>query len=84
MTQPSGNIDIAPTILALCGRPVLAGLDGRPLFEGMRGAKVPAGKAVAETFEVAGPGPARGYLQTLQRTRTGKRFFLDWAKLERP
>ncbi len=82
VTRPSGNIDIAPTILALCGRPVPAGLDGRPLFEGMRGAKVPRGKAVTETFEVADPRPSREYHQTLQRTRTGKRFFLDWAKLE--
>ncbi|MEE9240222.1 MAG: alkaline phosphatase family protein, partial [bacterium] len=84
VTRPSGNIDIAPTILALSGRPVPAGLDGRPLFEGMRGAKVPAGKVVTETFQVEDSRASGGFLQTLRRTRVGKRFFLDWAKLERP
>ncbi len=83
VTRPSGNIDIAPTILALAGRPVPAGMDGRPLHEGMRGAKVPKEKPVAETFEAADPGASPEYLQTLRRTRVGKRFFLDWAKLER-
>jgi len=33
---PSGNVDIAPTVLRLLGVTTDAALDGRPLIEGLR------------------------------------------------
>ncbi len=91
--RPSGNVDIAPTLLALCGLPPPGagpgpgarggGLDGRPLWEGLRGRRAPAGKIAEETFRVEGRSGAGAYLQTLRRTRAGERFFLDFAQIER-
>ncbi len=86
--RPSGNIDIAPTILSLLGRAAPGGMAGRPLWEGMRGARAPAEKFRTETFRVEGRSESGAFLQTLQRTRAGHtragdRIFLDFAKLER-
>jgi arylsulfatase A-like enzyme len=35
---PSGNVDVAPTVLRLLGVTTEAALDGRPLVEGLRSA----------------------------------------------
>ncbi len=78
---PTGNLDIAPTLLSLGGLPLPAGLEGRPLDRGFRGRGLPRGRA--EALRVEGRSGAGGYVQTLRRTRAGGRVFLDSARLER-
>ena len=49
---PSGNIDIAPTVLRLLGVTTDAALDGRPLVEGLRaGSGQPPEPAVTHRYE---------------------------------
>jgi hypothetical protein len=48
---PSGNVDIAPTVLRLLGVTTDAPLDGRPLVEGLRHAADPPPDAATQRYE---------------------------------
>ena len=48
---PSGNVDIAPTVLRLLGVTTGAALDGRPLVEGLRHAADPPPGAATDRYE---------------------------------
>jgi arylsulfatase A-like enzyme len=48
---PSGNIDIAPTVLRLVGVTADAPLDGRPLLEGLRAAPDPPPPSAPHRYE---------------------------------
>jgi arylsulfatase A-like enzyme len=47
---PSGNVDIAPTVLRLLGVTTGAALDGRPLVEGLRHAADPPPGAATDRY----------------------------------
>jgi arylsulfatase A-like enzyme len=47
---PSGNVDVAPTVLRLLGVTTDAPLDGRPLIEGLREATEPAPAAASPAY----------------------------------
>src|SRR5262245_4633605 len=48
---PSGNVDIAPTVLRLLGVTADAALDGRPLVQALQSAAEPAPQAVPQRYE---------------------------------
>jgi arylsulfatase A-like enzyme len=51
---PSGNVDIAPTVLRLLGVTTDAALDGRPLIEGLRtAADLPPAASAPHRYEAA-------------------------------
>ena len=76
---PSGNIDLAPTVLALLGVPAPDSVDGRVLTEAL--ANVPAGsappKAQSETFKASHDLGYRQWTQTLTVSRVGGVIYLD-------
>jgi arylsulfatase A-like enzyme len=74
---PSGNVDVAPTILELLGiaRPV--GMDGRVLTEALaRGAAAPE-KAVPSQAEADRGFPGGNWHQWLHTTSVGRTVYLD-------
>jgi arylsulfatase A-like enzyme len=73
---PSGNIDLAPTILHLLGLESPHKLDGRILFEAMTGDSAPL-RAVTETLEVTRKFPSGQWRQHLHVSRVGETFYLD-------
>jgi arylsulfatase A-like enzyme len=75
---PSGNIDVAPTVLWLMGIRPLAPLDGRVLFEAIRDRKPEAAKPEEKRLETARDlGTVRWtqYLRTV--TYKGATYFLE-------
>ena len=73
---PSGNIDLAPTVLHLLGLESPHKLDGRILFEAMTGDSAPL-RAVTETLEVTRKFPFGQWRQHLHVSRVGETFYLD-------
>ncbi len=74
--RPTGNIDLAPTILSILKIKTEKPMDGRILSEAMpAGAEVD--KAVTETSEEAKDFPNGTWRQWLRQSRVGKTTYLD-------
>ena len=71
---PTGNVDLAPTILSLLGIEGGSGLDGRVLAEAMEGGPDPE-RTVAETRVHLVE--ASGYSAALQATTLGRHRYVD-------
>ena len=73
MDAPTGNIDLAPTILSLMGKESPEGLDGEALtnFSRARGEE--------RIYRVE----SKDFAQTLSRAEVDGRFYLNFARLER-
>ena len=78
--MPSGNIDLAPTILQVLGIKAAERVDGRVLREAMRGPFPPGAEAprkVTERIERERTSATGRWRQYLQVTRYGGSFYLD-------
>jgi arylsulfatase A-like enzyme len=60
---PAGNVDVAPTVLALLGIEAREGMDGRVLAEGLAGGPDPETLAVETRVHEVAAGPYRAALQ---------------------
>lgn len=69
---PTGNIDLAPTILSLMGQET-SGLDGESLI------KTPRARGEERLYRVE----SKDFAQTLSRAEADGRFYLNFARLER-
>ncbi len=74
MTTPTGNIDLAPTVLHLLGIPNDTAMDGRILSEALAGGG-PAPPTDCQTHS-AGSG---AYQQEVQISSVGKARYVDWG-----
>jgi arylsulfatase A-like enzyme len=74
---PSGNVDLAPTILAILGVPQTSPMDGRVLNEAMVGSEVPGLKPKRETLEASRDLGFRLWHQYLTFTRVGSVTYFD-------
>ena len=70
---PTGNIDLAPTILSLMGKEIPDGLDGKTLTN------VSRGRGEERVYRVE----SKGFAQTLSRAEVDGRFYLNFARLEK-
>ncbi len=73
---PSGNIDLAPTVLHLLGLESPHKFDGRVLSEAMTGNSAPP-RAVTETLEVARKFSSGQWRQHLRISRVGETTYFD-------
>jgi arylsulfatase A-like enzyme len=76
---PTGNVDLAPTILHILGIKAPQEMDGRVLSEAMVGGdQVPAaGKTETKTIEAKKDLPAGSWRQSLRISRVGTTIYLD-------
>ena len=70
---PTGNVDLAPTILSLIGKKTPEGLDGEALTE------VARARGKEQIYRVE----SKNFAQTLSRTEVDGRFYLNFARLEK-
>ena len=70
---PTGNIDLAPTILSLTGQEIPGGLDGETLTNASRA------RGEERVYRVE----SKGFAQVLSRTEVDGRFYLNYARLEK-
>lgn len=73
---PSGNVDLAPTILHVLGLESPHKFDGRVLSEAMTGESEPS-RAVIETMEVTRKFPSGEWRQHLRISRVGETTYID-------
>jgi arylsulfatase A-like enzyme len=74
---PSGNIDLAPTILKILGITTPNPMDGRVLAEVMTGSNLQALKPETETFEATKRFSSGTWRQRLYISRVGSTIYLD-------
>lgn len=76
---PSGNADLAPTVLAIFGIQPPQPMDGRVLTEALAGWSGPAPKAEQKTIEIeaARPGPHFQWRQYLKFSTVGNAIYFD-------
>jgi arylsulfatase A-like enzyme len=75
---PSGNVDLAPTILRILGIKPTQQLDGRVLFEAMvKSDGAPPPKSNTETVDAKREFASGTWRQTLKTTRVGSTIYLD-------
>jgi arylsulfatase A-like enzyme len=76
---PTGNVDVAPTILHILGIKASQEMDGRVLSEAMASDdQVPiAGKTETKTIEAKKDFPAGSWRQSLRISRVGTTIYLD-------
>lgn len=75
---PSGNIDVAPTVLWLMGIQPLAKMEGRILFEAIKDGKSPGGKPDERVIETTRDiGDARWTQKLRSVTFDGSTYFLE-------
>ena len=74
---PSGNVDLAPTILRILGITAPQQLDGRILSEAMTGASIPKPSAETKIVEVKKDFAAGTWRQSLKISRVGSTIYLD-------
>ena len=73
---PTGNVDLAPTILSILKIKSPQPMDGRVLSEAMPNAPDPA-KPVTETSSATRNFPNGVWRQSLQQSRVGTTIYLD-------
>jgi arylsulfatase A-like enzyme len=73
---PSGNVDLAPTILSILGVSPAQKMDGRVLSEALVNNKQ-AAKPTSETVEATKKFPSGTWRQTLKTSRVGSTIYLD-------
>jgi predicted AlkP superfamily pyrophosphatase or phosphodiesterase len=76
-TLPSGNADVAPTVLAVLGVQPPAEMDGRVLEEALAGHDRYTCELAAETLEATHRGEKLNWRQYLHVTRLGRHVYLD-------
>ncbi len=76
-TLPTGNIDLAPTILWILGFTPPQAMDGRILSEAVTGLKAPESKPVQQTLEAAHDGQNFHWRQYLQTSTVGGTIYFD-------
>ena len=74
---PSGNVDVAPTILRILGITPPQKMDGRVLSEGMVNIDTPAPKPETKEIEAAKDLPSGMWRQSLKISRVGSTIYLD-------
>ncbi len=74
---PSGNVDLAPTILAILGIKSAASMDGRVLAEAMSASEGTPARAANETIEVSKKFPAGTWQQHLTVSQVGSTVYFD-------
>ena len=74
---PSGNIDIAPTVLSILGVPPPRPMDGRVLAEAMAGIGPATLKPEQETFKASRELGGRQWQQYLTVSRVGHGVYFD-------
>jgi hypothetical protein len=74
---PSGNIDLAPTILGILAITPAQKMDGRILSEAMGNLNAPVAKAETKTIEAAKDFPSGTWRQSLQISRVGATVYVD-------
>ena len=74
---PSGNIDLAPTILQVLGIKLPQQLDGRILSEAKANLNAPAAKAETRMIEATKDFPSGAWRQSLKISRVGSTIYLD-------
>jgi predicted AlkP superfamily pyrophosphatase or phosphodiesterase len=74
---PSGNADVAPTVLALLGISSPSEMDGRILEEALSGNERFSAQLISETLEARHRGQHKAWRQYLHLTRLGSRIYLD-------
>jgi arylsulfatase A-like enzyme len=72
---PSGNVDVAPTILSILGIKPPSGMDGRILSEAMKNGRIP--KSETQTIEASRKLPGGRWRQRLTTSRVGSTIYLD-------
>jgi len=75
--SPSGNVDLAPTILGILGIKSERQLDGRILSEAMIGSNITPPKAESETIEATCGLAAGTWRQSIRISRVGSTIYLD-------
>jgi arylsulfatase A-like enzyme len=71
---PTGNIDIAPTVLWILGVPHPKPMDGRVLLEAMPGHTL--GRKLSQQVQVA-ENPANGWTEYMKESRVGTTEYID-------
>lgn len=80
---PTGNVDIAPTLLRLLGLPVPATMAGRVIAEGLRSGPMPASVKVEHARETVST-PDGGYRLTVHTSTVAGHRYLDFTDVKRP
>ena len=75
--SPSGNIDLAPTILRILGITPLQQMDGRILSEAMVNINRPTSKPETKTVEATKEFDSGSWRQSLQISHIGSTIYLD-------
>jgi hypothetical protein len=75
--SPTGNVDLAPTILNILGITQSHRMDGRVLSEAMTGENTKSAKPQTETIEATKNFPSGRWRQTLHISRVGSTIYLD-------
>ena len=74
---PTGNVDLAPTVLAILGIQSAAAMDGRILTEAMSTSETALSQPARETIEATKKFPTGTWRQHLQISRVGSTIYLD-------
>jgi arylsulfatase A-like enzyme len=74
---PSGNVDLAPTILNILGIVPPQRMDGRILSEALANNAIKPPPPETKTLEAARKFPSGSWRQTLQTSRVGSTIYLD-------
>jgi hypothetical protein len=74
---PTGNIDVAPTILAILGVTQPGGSDGRVLYEALNGVDYDAPKPEMKRMEATHRLPGGTWTQFIQTTILGDKIYFD-------
>ena len=74
---PSGNIDLAPTILQVLGIKLPEPMSGRILFEAMANPNAPVAKSETKTIKAAKEFPSGTWRQSLQISHVGPTTYIN-------
>ena len=76
--SPTGNIDLAPTILKLLGLPLVQGMEGRPLEEALGGGPNPEDLDwFSDFYSTDCPVGGKVYRQQIKLSRLGDTVYVD-------
>ena len=83
LTTPTGNIDVAPTVLTIIGLPDAEKMDGRPLLEALKDGPSPdAVQWSTEVHEAERKLDAGTYRQRIRVSRVGETTYVDEGSAE--